>query len=105
MTDDFANIVKEKSKDELVRIVINKEEYKDELVEAATAELKRRDKENVSGAVDPIQQINSILQAGPTVKQQETPFGIFFAGILLFLTGPAWLFFRSAAGSRIGHNR
>ena len=103
MEKDFESIVRSKTKDELVRIVIHKEEYKDELVDAATAELKRREKENVSDAVDDIQQVHHFQQAVPTVKEQETPFGIFLAGILLFLTGPAWLFLGvlQAAGSAI----
>ncbi len=85
MDKDFKQIVGQKTKDELVRIVINKEEYKNELVDAAVEELKLRDKEKGSGPTENIQ---------PTIvisKVKETPFGIYLAGTLLLLTGPIWL--------------
>jgi hypothetical protein len=86
MSNDFENTVKSKTKDELVRILVNKEEYKYELVDAATKELKKRDYEKIeSPTISP--PINL-----PTTSSQETPLGIILAGVLHFITGPIWLF-------------
>lgn len=85
MEKDFTEIARQKTKDDLVRILINKDEYKQELVHAAESELKLRDKENHS---TPFAQ--TVVQ--PLVPQKiETPFGIYLSGILLFVTGPIWL--------------
>jgi hypothetical protein len=89
MDKDFKEIVKQKSKDELVRILINKDEYKNELIEAATEELKLRDRETTdltSISIDSSQIPN------PTLQTKETPFGIYLAGVLLFITSPIWIF-------------
>lgn len=97
MEKDFKDIVKSKTKDELVRIVINKDEYKSELVEAATDELKLRDNEKIITPTTP-----TIINA-PIYKTKETPFGVYLAGILHFLTGPIWFFvgFLQAGASAI----
>lgn len=97
MEKDFKDIVKSKTKDELVRIVINKDEYKNELVEAATVELKLRNNEKIINPTSPI-----IINT-PIYKAKETPFGVYLAGILHFITGPIWLFvgFLQAGASTI----
>lgn len=48
MEMDFLNVVKAKTNEQLVHIVINKEEYKDEMVQAATNELRSRSKKAAS---------------------------------------------------------
>lgn len=85
MEKDFNETVRQKTKDELVRILINKDEYKKELVDAAESELKIRDKENYSTPVE-----QTVLQP-LTIQKVETPFGIYLSGSLLFITGPIWL--------------
>jgi hypothetical protein len=90
MTTDFTQVVKNKTKDELVRIVINKHEYKDELVEAASEELRLRDIEPIDSVKAPID--NSQTRNRP-IQSKDTPFGIYLAGILLFITSPIWIFF------------
>jgi hypothetical protein len=97
MEKDFKDIVKNKTKDELVKIVINKDEYKNELVEAATVELRLRDNEKVTNTISP-----AIINT-PTNKDKETPFGVYLAGILHFITGPIWFFvaFLQAGASAI----
>lgn len=85
MEKDFNGIARQKTKDELVRILINKDEYKKELVDAAENELKLRDKEFHSAPVS-----QTAFQP-LTTQKIETPFGIYLAGILLFVTGPIWL--------------
>lgn len=84
MEKDFVIIVKGKTKDDLIRIVVNKNEYKNELVEAAEAELRLRDKEKVSILFNPSP------QKVEAPKSIETPFGIYLAGILCFISGPIW---------------
>lgn len=97
MEKDFKDIVKNKTEDELVKIVINKDEYKNELVEAATVELRLRDNEKVTNTISP-----TIINT-PTNKEKETPFGVYLAGILHFITGPIWFFvgFLQAGASAI----
>lgn len=97
MEKGFSSIVKGKTEGDLIRIVINKNEYKNELVEAAETELRLRDKEKVS--ILP----NQSSQKVEAPKSKETPFGIYLAGILCFISGPIWLFvgFAQAGASAI----
>lgn len=98
MTTDFAQIVKNKTKDELVRIVLNKDEFKNELVEAAIEELKQRDKEIIDSAKVVID--NSKI-ANPSMQPNETPFGVYLASILFFTTSFIWVYISL---SQAGHS-
>lgn len=82
MEDKFTELTSQKSKDELIHILINKDEYKLELVSAAENELKKRaEKEFTSIPTSP----------SPTSNELDTPFGIYLASILLFAFGPIWI--------------
>ena len=97
MEKAFTTIAKGKSKDELIRIVVNKNEYKNELVEVVEAELRLRDKEKVSILPNPTP------QKVEAPKSKETPFSIYLAGILCFISGPIWFIigFAQAGASAI----
>lgn len=84
MEKDFKKIVKEKTKDDLIRIVVNKEEYKNELVEAAEDELRLRDKEQTS---IPSEKLSPYIEQSAV---KEIPLGIYLASILFFLYAPLW---------------
>lgn len=78
----FQDAVKSKSKDELVRIVIHKDEYKEELVSAAVEELKLR--EGTTTRSGP----NNTVIVITNPEKKSRPFGLYLAGALFLLLSP-----------------
>lgn len=88
MENKYQNIAKEKTTEDLIGILLNKEEYKSKLVESAEQELKKRkEKDSLTKPTLPTSPVSNTVNL-----QNEKPPGIYVAAIILFLFFPIWIF-------------
>ena len=94
---DFQSIVAAKSEDELIDIVLRKDEFRPELVEAAEKELKarrsNRPTESAKDAAAPTKTIvREVVQELKTSSQETEPtMGVYLAAVISFIMFPIWI--------------
>lgn len=93
--DKFEEIAKSKSDDELVDIIVCRDEYKEELVKAAETELRERKKKAKSSDARQKEAApdltNSQKQQALSSELNERTPGIYLASIISFLLFPIWI--------------
>lgn len=96
MEREASKVIKTKTDDALIHILVYKDEYKDHIVEAAAEELRLRKKTNASSPSSA-----GIVHPAPTPK--DAPLALYFAGILFLVCAPlvAFLAFLQAAASTV----
>ncbi len=84
MEQKLRDRIKEKSTNQLLDIILNKDEYKQELVDAAEEELRLR---RTVGNEDAAQKVNH----SNLVDRNDKPPGVYAAVVLLIASVPIWL--------------
>lgn len=92
------NLIRTKTDEELVHILVYKDEYKDHIVDAATEELRLREKGKASS-----QDSVSVVYPAQRVKHNNASLPLYFAGILFLVCAPVvgFLAFSQAAASAV----
>ena len=100
VTTDFGNIAAAKSDDELIDIILKKDEFRLELVEAAEIELKkRRGKRSTENPNLSNRPANEVIQELKVSSQEKEPtMGIYLAAVISFIMFPIWIVIVVAQG-------